>query len=94
MSFSEEKFKREALANKYVDAIDSIHVWSLDGVKTVMSFRIHLHSLDDRKQGEEIKAKLRHLALHHGVDSDNITIETCLAFTCSDSETDLETVSK
>lgn len=94
MSFSEEKFKREALANKHVDSIDSIHVWSLDGVKTVMSFRIHLHSLDDRNQVEAIKAKLRHLALHHGVDSDNVTIETCLAFTCEDTGKDLATVSK
>ncbi|MBN8541719.1 MAG: cation transporter [Deltaproteobacteria bacterium] len=87
MSFSEENFKREALANKHVDSIDSIHVWSLDGVKAVMSFRIHLHSLDDRKQVEALKAKLRHLALHHGVDSDNITIETCLAASCSEPET-------
>ncbi len=94
MSFSEENFKREALANKQVDSIDSIHVWSLDGVKTVMSFRIHLHSLDDRKQVEAIKAKLRHLALHHGVDSENITIETCLASSCSDLENHSEIDSK
>lgn len=84
MSFSEEDFKREALANKQIDSIDSIHVWSLDGVKAVMSFRIHLHSLDDRQQVETVKAKLRHLALHHGVDSENITIETCLASTCAE----------
>ncbi len=79
MSFSEEDFTAAALSNKQIDAIDSIHVWSLDGIKTVMSFRIHLHSLDDRKQVEAIKSRLRHLALHHGVDSEYITIETCLA---------------
>lgn len=83
MSFSEDNFKREALANNQIDSIDSIHVWSLDGVKGVMSFRIHLHNLDDRLQVEAIKADLRHLALHHGADSENITIETCLASTCS-----------
>lgn len=86
MSFSEEAFKREALGNKQIDSIDSIHVWSLDGVKAVMSFRIHLHSLDDRVQVEAIKSRLRHLALHHGVDSENITIETCLAATCSETD--------
>lgn len=82
LSFSEENFKREALANRQIDSIDSIHVWSLDGVKSVMSFRIHLHSLDDRAQVEKIKSRLRHLALHHGIDSENITIETCLAPIC------------
>jgi len=86
MSFSEERFKREALLNKQINSIDSVHVWSLDGVKSVMSFRVHLHSLDDRAQVEAIKSRLRHLALHHGVDPENITIETCLASNCVEAD--------
>lgn len=86
ITFSEEAFKKAALANNQIDSIDSIHVWSLDGVKAVMSFRIHLHNLDNREEVEAIKARLRHLALHHGVDPEHVTIETCVALVCHDSK--------
>lgn len=75
--FSSQAFIDEVLAVPGIGSIDRIKAWSLDGERTVISARIHLHSTEDRFDIETLKGKVRHIAEHHFGATD-ITLETCL----------------
>lgn len=75
--FSSQAFIEEVLAVPGIGSIDRIKAWSLDGERTVISARIHLHSTDNKSDIETLKGRVRHIAEHHFGATD-ITLETCL----------------
>lgn len=75
--FSTQGFRAEVLAINGIAEIDGLRVWSLDGERTVLSARLHLHSAEDKTEIEALKSKVRHVAQHHFGASD-VTLETCL----------------
>ncbi|MBK7893096.1 MAG: cation transporter, partial [Bdellovibrionales bacterium] len=75
--FSSQAFVEEVLAVPGIGSIDRIKAWSLDGVRTVISARIHLHSTENKSDIETLKGRVRHIAEHHFGATD-ITLETCL----------------
>ncbi len=74
--FDEKRFIAESLAIHGVEHIDHIAVWSLDGDSSVLSARLHLHSVRDPVEIENVKAKVRELAESQ---SARATLETCMA---------------
>lgn len=77
--FQEAHFSIEILKLEGVAAVDSIRIWSLDGNQNVMSLRVHIHSLQDHREIEQIKRQIRKLASAYSVRPNLVTIETCLA---------------
>lgn len=77
--FHSAKFSSEVIALESVAAVDTVRVWSLDGVQNVLSLRIHVHSLQDHLKIEHIKRQIREIASRHTVLPQHVTIETCLA---------------
>jgi cobalt-zinc-cadmium efflux system protein len=76
-SFSEREFLEKAMTVVGVEKIDQLAVWSLDGEKSILSARLHLHSLRDPIQIETVKATIREFALQQGAIQ--TTLETCLS---------------
>lgn len=75
-NFDADGFVREALAIPGVENIDHLAVWSLDGETSILSARLHLHTVHDPSMIEDVKRKVRDLAkLQHA----HATLETCLA---------------
>lgn len=82
--FSSQAFIDEVLAVPGIGSIDRVKAWSLDGERTVISARIHLHSTDNKSDIETLKGRVRHIAEHHFGATD-ITLETCLlSETCTE----------
>lgn len=77
-NFREQDFSREVIDLPGIAHADSIRVWSLDGHQSVMSLRVHMHSLNDHVVIEQLKSKIREIASQYGVRQSNVTIETCL----------------
>jgi cobalt-zinc-cadmium efflux system protein len=75
LNFSEDLFRSEALAVPGVNHIDHLAVWSLDGETSILSARLHLHSVRDPLEIEKIKDGVRKAALRQGAQA---TLETCL----------------
>ncbi|MES2962407.1 MAG: cation diffusion facilitator family transporter [Bdellovibrionota bacterium] len=74
-NFDEALFLREALAVPGVEHVDHLAVWSLDGETSVLSARLHVHSVRDPLAIETIKEGVRALALRQHARA---TLETCL----------------
>lgn len=74
--FSESAFVKETLAVTGVEHIDHLAVWSLDGESSILSARLHLHTVRDPLEIESVKAKVRAAAARQGAQA---TLETCLA---------------
>lgn len=75
-SFDEKKFLADALAVPGVEHVDHLAVWSLDGQTSILSARLHLHSVRDPLAIETVKAGVRLAATSQGAKA---TLETCLA---------------
>lgn len=75
--FSSIAFTEEVLAVPGIGSVDRIKAWSLDGERTVISARIHLHSTENKADIEALKGQVRHIAEHHFGATD-FTVETCL----------------
>ncbi len=71
--FQGERFKSELKEISGVSGIHDFHVWTLDGERHVASMHLVIHQLE---KGAEIKEKVRHLALHHGIVHTTIECET------------------
>jgi cobalt-zinc-cadmium efflux system protein len=68
--FDVEEFKTSINAIEGVDAIDDFHVWSLDGIDSVLTLKV---SISDWESQEEIKKEIYAIASkYHIVD---VTIE-------------------
>lgn len=76
-SFSELEFMREAQLVQGIEHIDHLAVWSLDGERSILSARLHLHAVHDPLEIERIKALIRDLAFKQGAVQ--ATLETCLS---------------
>lgn len=76
--FVEHEFRGEVLKLKGIASADSIRVWSLDGSQNVMSLRVHIHSVSDHKEIENLKSSIRKIAQKYDVNPHDVTIETCL----------------
>jgi cobalt-zinc-cadmium efflux system protein len=76
-SFLEEEFTSEVLEILGVERVDHLAVWSLDGERSILSARIHLHSVREPIEIENIKSQVRVIAARHGVVQ--ATLETCLS---------------
>ncbi|HVK62544.1 MAG TPA: cation diffusion facilitator family transporter, partial [Bdellovibrionales bacterium] len=74
--FDEAKFVSDSLAIAGVEHIDHIAVWSLDGETSVLSARLHLHSVRDPVEIENVKSQVRSLAEKQKARA---TLETCMA---------------
>jgi len=75
-NFNEKQFLAEALAVNGVEHVDHLAVWSLDGETSILSARLHLHSVHDPIEIEFIKAGVRTAAEKQNAQA---TLETCLA---------------
>ena len=75
-NFDEKLFLTETLAIKGVERVDHLAVWSLDGETSVLSARLHLHSVRDPLAIESVKITVREAAARQGAQA---TLETCLA---------------
>jgi cobalt-zinc-cadmium efflux system protein len=75
-NFNAEKFLKEARSVSGVDRVDHLAVWSLDGEKSVLSARLHLHNVEDREAIERVKTEVRAFAAAQGATA---TLETCLS---------------
>lgn len=73
--FDESVFTSQVLDLEGVDHMDHLAVWSLDGVHTILSARIHIHSTHDPEQIERIKREARAFAKKQNAEA---TLETCL----------------
>jgi cobalt-zinc-cadmium efflux system protein len=76
-SFLENEFTAEVLQILGIEHIDHLAVWSLDGERSILSARLHLHSVREPLEIEEIKSKVRAIAARHGAIQ--TTLETCLS---------------
>lgn len=74
-NFDERRFLKDALAVPGVEHIDHLAVWSLDGETSVLSARLHLHTVRDPMEIEKIKEGVRVIALRQRARA---TLETCL----------------
>ncbi|MEK7358006.1 MAG: cation diffusion facilitator family transporter [Bdellovibrionota bacterium] len=74
-NFDEARFIEEAMAVSGVEHVDHLAVWSLDGETSILSARLHLHSVRDPLAIETIKEGVRSLALKQRARA---TLETCL----------------
>lgn len=86
-NFDVDLFLDEALKVSGVEHIDHLAVWSLDGEYSVLSARLHLHSVRDPEAIEMIKNKIRELATQQKAQA---TLETCLAADSSHDEIENE----
>lgn len=75
-NFDEGKFLAEAMAIEGIEKIDHLAIWSLDGESSVLSARLHLHSVRDPLEIERVKSAVRELAKQQKAQA---TLETCLA---------------
>lgn len=75
-NFDENRFIEEALRVPGVERVDHLAVWSLDGETSVLSARLHLHSVRDPILIEEVKRKVRQAAAAQKAQA---TLETCMA---------------
>jgi cobalt-zinc-cadmium efflux system protein len=75
-NFDESSFLKEALAVEGVEKIDHLAVWSLDGETSVLSARVHLHSVREPHLIEVVKTKIKQAARKQNAQA---TIETCLS---------------
>jgi cobalt-zinc-cadmium efflux system protein len=74
--FSEGDFISDALAVSGVEHVDHLSVWSLDGETSILSARLHLHSVREPLEIERVKDDVRKAAARQGAKA---TLETCLA---------------
>lgn len=74
--FNEALFLKEALSVSGVEHIDHLSVWSLDGKTSILSARLHLHSVREPLEIERVKKDVRQAAARQGAKA---TLETCLA---------------
>lgn len=75
-NFDVERFLADSLAVPGIERIDHLAVWSLDGETSILSARLHLHSVHDPSRIEAAKARVRAIAKSQGAEA---TLETCLA---------------
>jgi cobalt-zinc-cadmium efflux system protein len=75
-NFDESKFLAQASLIPGLEKIDHLAIWSLDGETSVLSARLHLHSVREPLEIEKVKAAVRDLASQQGALA---TLETCLA---------------
>lgn len=76
INFDEDLFLREALSAEGVEHVDHLAVWSLDGQTSILSARLHLHSVRDPDAIEKVKAVVRAAAARQKAVA---TLETCMA---------------
>jgi cobalt-zinc-cadmium efflux system protein len=75
-NFDEELFVSEAMAVNGVEKVDHLAIWSLDGESSVLSARLHLHSVRDPIEIERVKTGVRRAAEKQKARA---TLEICLA---------------
>ena len=75
-NFNEALFIKEALAVAGVEKVDALAVWSLDGESSILSARLHLHSVRDPFEIERVKKEVRVIASRQSATA---TLETCMA---------------
>jgi cobalt-zinc-cadmium efflux system protein len=75
-NFNEPLFIKETLAVAGVEKVDALAVWSLDGDSSVLSARLHLHSVRDPLEIERVKKEVRVIASRQSAIA---TLETCMA---------------
>ncbi|MCO5144280.1 MAG: cation diffusion facilitator family transporter [Oligoflexia bacterium] len=72
--FDIEKFEKELKAIKNISNVHDVHVWTMDGVKNILSLHIEIpYEIDDLKEMEKIKTQVREHIAHMGTY--HITIE-------------------
>lgn len=70
-NFDVDEFKHQILAIDGVNSLDDVHIWSLDGIDSVMTVKV---DVDFKKEIENIKKEIYDVSIkYHVVD---ITIET------------------
>ncbi len=87
-NFDSDRFLRETLSVHGVEKVDQLAVWSLDGESSVLSARLHLHSVRDPQEIERVKDGVRAFAKAQGAQA---TLETCLSAEHPHSASDDET---
>lgn len=75
LNFDERRFLREVSSVPGIERVDNLAIWSLDGDSSVLSLRLHLHSVRDPNEIEGIKARVREFAK---AQKARATLETCL----------------
>ena len=69
-NFDVDEFKHQILAIDGVNSLDDVHIWSLDGIDSVMTVKV---DVDFKKDIENIKKEIYDVSIkYHVVD---ITIE-------------------
>jgi len=85
MNLNEKQFIKEALLVEGVEKVDALAIWSLDGDSSVLSARLHLHSVRDPFEIERVKEKVRVIAKAQKATA---TLETCMAEHADDDHDD------